>query len=200
MFKDPLSLIQSVHEKSHHVQDSLFFNDYTTSQACLGLITGEELMAITRRFGDDRAMTWQEEATLLVEHKLFPIYLGTHEHIRFEANGVYLISIPDLDHPGLIRRLVVTVLESSCQVFDPHHLRNTTSRFVNEPTRKIATDALFYGGREELIFNVTYIDPRVLDGMMDFGLDENIVMSSGHGREKDRELIDLDIRDLRGED
>ncbi|MDX1816074.1 MAG: hypothetical protein R3180_00035 [Marinobacter sp.] len=130
-------------------------NDHTCVHTCLAMITGKPVDQLISRFGD-KAIGFYEIATVLVEHRLFPVYTTEQQH-PFYASGVYLVAAPSLNRPGLLHQLVIEAGPDGYIVHDPQAGREGKDFYRNEDIQS---------GRISRA-EVLYLDPDILAGMTD---------------------------------
>jgi hypothetical protein len=128
-------------------------NDQTCVHTCLAMITGKPVDQLISRFGD-QTIGFYEIATVLVEHRLFPVYTTEQQH-PFYASGVYLVAAPSLNRPGLLHQLVVEAGPDGYIVHDPQAGREGKDCYRNEDIQSGRIS------RAEVI----YLDPDILAGM-----------------------------------
>jgi hypothetical protein len=76
----------------------------TCVHACLAMVTGVPVAELIARFGD-QGLYRLEEATVLTEYGILPEPASPEDGWRFPA--VYLASVPSLNRPGYLHRIVV---------------------------------------------------------------------------------------------
>lgn len=88
---------------------------------CLSMVTGIPVEQYITRFGDDgQGLGNKEETVALVEAKVFPIAVPHVAPHPFPMPGVYLVSVPSLNIPGKLHRVVVEADADGYTVFDPN--------------------------------------------------------------------------------
>jgi hypothetical protein len=126
----------------------------TCVHTCLAMVTGESIDALVDRFGN-HGLSFDEEATVLVEHGIFPV-ITTGQSREFPGYGVYLVSTASLNLPGRLHRLVVEVTEDEgFIVHDPNTGRGGVQAY--------ARDSLTVGDLHRA--EVAYLDTRILRNM-----------------------------------
>lgn len=123
----------------------------TCVHACLAMVTEEGLDGLIERFGD-QGLGWREEATVLVEYKLFPVQMSLQLPNPFGFRGVYLVTVASRNLPGKTHRVVAQQTGEDVLLFDPNDGRDSVEHFPR--------DALMSG--EASWSEVTYLDPTVL--------------------------------------
>lgn len=122
----------------------------TCAHTCLAMVTGANVDDLIARFGD-RPLGFSEEASVLIEHGIFPVK-ATGNHHEFAIEGVYLVSTPSLNLPGKLHMVVVEASADGYIVHDP----NTGC----EGVQAYEPDSLMSGDLSRC--EVTYLDTRIL--------------------------------------
>lgn len=73
--------------------------------ACLSMVTGVPVEQLIGRFGD-RGLGDMQEAIVLTEHGILPVEQSGCGRERFDVFGVYLVTVPSLNHLGKNHRTV----------------------------------------------------------------------------------------------
>lgn len=136
--------------KIKHVQQP---TPVTCVHACLSMVTGVPVDSLIERFGN-QALAFDAEATVLVEHRIFPIKT-TGDHRTFPFTGLYLVSAPSLNLPGQLHMVAVEATEYELKVYDP----NTGRKGV----KAYADDAITSG--QLACVDVTYLEKSILQSM-----------------------------------
>ncbi len=125
----------------------------TCAHTCLAMVTGESVHDLIERFGNC-GISFAEQATVLVEHGIFPVKTTGDNH-QFSEAGVYLVSTPSLNLPGRLHMVVVEANSDGYVVHDPN-----TGR---EGVKAYSPDAVMTG--ELCRSAVIYLDTRILHNM-----------------------------------
>lgn len=94
----------------------------TCVHTCLAMITGEDVDGLINRFGD-HGIGFDEQATVMVEHGIFPVETTRDQHPFFNE-GVYLVATASLNLPGELHLVVVEVIDGLYHVHDPNKGRD----------------------------------------------------------------------------
>lgn len=125
---------------------------FTCTHACLAMVTRHDVYDIIARYGN-RPLGWQSEVAFLVENYIFPLEVsGNKVADYFDLQGLYLASVPSLNLPGEMHRVVVFVDVSGPYLMDPNRGREGVMCY--EPLDVQA-------GRAR-VFDVAYLDMHVL--------------------------------------
>lgn len=122
--------------------------------ACLAMVTGEDVHSLLDRFGD-HGLCWHEEATVLVEHQIWPTLVPAQQPHEFPRTGVYLVTVPSLNLRGKTHRVVVEADGQGYCLHDPNAGRDGVKAY--------GRDAIQTGQARYL--DVTYLDPMPLRKM-----------------------------------
>ncbi len=77
----------------------------TCVHACLSMVTGLPIEGLVGRFGD-KGLSFDEEAVVLTELGILPVPKAGLASDLFPEQGVYLVTVPSLNFPGLNHRVV----------------------------------------------------------------------------------------------
>lgn len=133
-------------EVEHQMQP----NDHTCVHTCLAMITGLSVDDMIDRFGD-HALGFDETATVLAEHGLFPHNTSSGPH-RYPFVGWYLVACASKNLPGQAHQVLVYADGEGYTVYDPQEGR--------EGKKFWSGDELLGGKMPEV--ETLYIDPSVL--------------------------------------
>lgn len=97
-------------------------NDHTCVHTCLAMITGVPVEKLVERFGDE-AIGFDQAATVLVEHGIFPIKTTDCPH-PFMFEGAYMVACCSKNFAGLSHQLVVEASREGYVVHDPQKGRD----------------------------------------------------------------------------
>lgn len=95
-------------------------NDESCVHACLAMVTGASVLELWGRY--PFPLTPKQELTILIEGRAWPIAQNPFDN-QFPFCGVYLVSVPSLNVPGVLHRIVVTASETEIRCFDPQRGR-----------------------------------------------------------------------------
>lgn len=109
-----------------HVQQP---SSFTCVHACLAMVTGEDVGGLVERFGD-HGLSFDEKATVLVEHKIWPVNTTFQPH-PFDTCGVYLVGTCSLNWPGKMHCVVVEASGDGYRVHDPNEGREGADFYTN---------------------------------------------------------------------
>lgn len=110
-----------------HVQQP---SSFTCVHACLAMVTGEDVHGLVERFGD-HGLSFHEKATVLVEHKIWPVNTTFQGH-PFDTCGVYLVGTCSLNLPGKMHCVVVEASGDGYTVYDPNEGREGMDYYKDE--------------------------------------------------------------------
>lgn len=96
-------------------------NDRTCVHTCLSMITGVPIEKLVDRFGDN-PLGFDEAATVLVEHGIFPTNTTGCPH-QFLFPGFYLVACASKNFLGLTHQIIVKADEDGYVVYDPQQGR-----------------------------------------------------------------------------
>ena len=102
----------------------------TCVHACLAMVTGEDVSALVERFGD-HGLSFDEQATVLVEHKIWPVNTTFQPH-PFDTCGSYLVGTCSLNIPGQMHCVVVEASGDGYKVHDPNKGREGKDCYRDE--------------------------------------------------------------------
>jgi len=105
-------------------------NDHTCVHTCLSIVTGIPVDELIERFGD-HAIGFDEIATVLVEHGLFPRETTIESH-PFYRSGIYFVSVPSLNLAGQLHQIVIEASEDGYIVHDPQAGREGKDFYVDD--------------------------------------------------------------------
>lgn len=113
-------------------------NPRTCVHACIAMVTGENIHQLIERFGD-HGLSWHEIATVLIEHRLFPVevhntlaYGFPHSH----PDGVYFASLPSLNIQYGWHQVIVVIKNGQDWILDPNYGREGAKAYTSDMLEK----------------------------------------------------------------
>lgn len=91
-------------------------NDQSCVHACLAMVTGVDINEVWDRY--PFPLTPKQELTVLIEGRAWPIAQPPFDN-QFPLCGIYLVSVPSLNVPGVLHRVVVVVGQTDVTCLDP---------------------------------------------------------------------------------
>lgn len=95
-------------------------NDESCVHACMAMVTGASVSELWARY--PFPLTPKQELTILVEGRAWPVAQQPFTN-QFPLYGTYLVSVPSLNVPGVLHRVVVLVGETEVVCLDPQRGR-----------------------------------------------------------------------------
>lgn len=96
-------------------------NDESCVHACLAMVTGADVGVLWARY--PFPLTPKQELTVLIEGRAWPVAQPPFDN-QFPLCGTYLVSVPSLNVPGVLHRLVVLVGQTEVICLDPQRGRD----------------------------------------------------------------------------
>ncbi len=95
----------------------------TCVHACLAMVSGRQIQEFIDQFGDG-GLNMQQETVALIESRILPHVIQSDGFIHlFPTTGIYLVTVPSLNLPGMLHRVVVDAKSDGYVVYDPNHGR-----------------------------------------------------------------------------
>lgn len=95
-------------------------NDESCVHACLAMVAGADVNDVWARY--PFPLTPKQELTVLIEGRAWPIAQPPFDN-QFPLCGTYLVSVPSLNVPGVLHRVVVLVGQTEVTCLDPQRGR-----------------------------------------------------------------------------